>query len=368
LRCSAKRFGIPVATKPARRLSHDAEGLNTGTWPIPPDQFITPAAEFFTRSHASVPAINPSSWRLEVGGLVRRSLSFTLADLEQFPRHEVTATLLCAGLRRNELSSLAPLPGELPWGAEPAGTARWSGYRLGDILAAAGVTGQAKYVELLGLDEVERHGQRFGFGGSIDLSKALGAEVLLATELNGTRLSPAHGFPLRALVPGWIGARSVKWLGRISLLEEPSTNYFQSQAYRVQREPNPEDPRDVSAGIALTRVLVNSVILKPTQGDIIRPGPLRVHGWAIGTDGKALRKVELSADGDGDWILAEMRDHTEWSWTLWQAEMRLKPGSHTLMVRATDVGGDTQPEAIDATWNVKGYANNAWHRVAIGVS
>jgi sulfite oxidase len=356
-----------VATKRARRISHDTEGLNTASWPVPPDQFITPAADFFTRSHAPIPAIDPTSWRLEVGGLVRQPLSFTLADLEQFPRCTVTATLLCAGLRRNELLSIAPLPGELPWGAEPVGTARWSGYRLGDILGAAGVTGQAKYVELLGLDEVERHGHRFGFGGSIDLAKALGTEVLLATELNGAALSPAHGFPLRALVPGWIGARSVKWLGRISLLQEPSSNYFQSKAYRVQRELNREDPRDVSAGIALSRVLVNSVILEPTRDDVVRPGPLRVRGWAIGSEGKALRTVELSADGGGAWISAAMESHKEWSWTLWQAEVSLARGSHTLMVRATDIGGDRQPEAIEATWNVKGYANNAWHRVTIAV-
>ncbi len=356
-----------MATKRARRLSHDTEGLNTGSWPIPPNQFITPAADFFTRSHAPVPTIDPTSWRLEVGGLVRRRLFFTLTDLERFPRREVTATLVCAGLRRNELLSIAPLPGELPWGPEPAGTARWSGYRLGDILAAAGVTEHAEYVELLGLDQVERHDQRFGFGGSIDLSKALGAEVLLATELNGAPLSPAHGFPLRALVPGWIGARSVKWLGRIALLEEPSTNYFQSQAYRVQRELNPDDPRDVSAGMALSRVLVNSVILEPSQGDVVRPGRLRVHGWAIGNEGKALSRIELSADGGSDWIRVAMGNHTEWSWTLWHAEVPLQPGSHTLIVRATDINGDSQPEAIEATWNVKGYANNAWHRVTIEV-
>jgi sulfite oxidase len=356
-----------VAIKRGRRLIHDADGLNTGSWPVPPNQFITPAADFFTRSHAPVPTIDPTSWRLEVGGLVRRPLSFTLTDLERFPRHEVTATLLCAGFRRNELFSIAPMPGELPWGAEPAGTGRWTGYRLADILGAAGLADEAKYVELLGLDQVERHGQRFGFGGSLDLDKALGAEVLLATELNGAPLSPAHGFPVRALVPGWVGARSVKWLGRISLLEEPSTNYFQSNAYRVQRELSPEDPRDVSAGIALTRVLVNSVILTPTEADVVRPGVLQVHGWAIGSHGKALKKVELRADSDGDWIRAGLGDHTEWSWTLWQAELPLKPGSHTLIVRATDMGGDTQPEVVEATWNVKGYANNAWHRVAIEV-
>jgi sulfite oxidase len=191
--------------------------------------------------------------------------------------------------------------------------------------------------------------------------------VLLATELNGAPLSPAHGFPLRAVVPGWIGARSVKWLRRITLLEEPSTNYFQSKAYRVLREPNPEDPRDVSGGIALTRVLVNSVILQPTGGDVVPSGSVRVHGWAIGSEGNALKTVELSADGNGDWIRASLGRHTEWSWTLWQAEVSLQPGSQVLTVRATDVEGNVQPKAIEATWNVKGYANNAWHRVTIDV-
>jgi sulfite oxidase len=353
-----------MATEPARRFSRDPEGLNTGTWPVPAGQFITPAEDFYTRSHASIPAIDPDLWRLEVGGLVRRPLSFGLTDLERFPRHEITATLVCAGLRRDEFG---PLPGELPWGAEPAGTGRWSGFALRDVLEAAGVADSAAYVELVGLDRVDRDGQRFGFGGSVDLAKATSPEVLLATHLNDAPLSAEHGFPLRAVVPGWIGARSVKWLGRITLLEEPSSNYFQTRAYRVQRTLDPTDPRDVSAGIALSRVLVNSVMLEPVAGQVVPAGRVLVQGWALGTEGRRLSSVELSVNGGTDWIPVRLGESSEWSWTLWQAEVSLASGSYTLVVRATDAAGDTQPEAVSATWNVKGYANNAWHRVTVQV-
>ncbi|HZA98732.1 MAG TPA: molybdopterin-dependent oxidoreductase, partial [Gemmatimonadales bacterium] len=173
------------------RLVHDRDGLNTASWPVPADDVVTPVDLFFTRSHAAVPHIDPESWRLEIGGLVERARSFSLAELRQsFPRRQVTATLVCAGLRRDEFLSLGPLPGELPWGPEPAGTGEWTGVALGDLLRELGVTPSARHVELIGLDQVERHGQRFGFGGSIDISKALGDEVLLATDLNGAPLPP----------------------------------------------------------------------------------------------------------------------------------------------------------------------------------
>jgi sulfite oxidase len=324
---------------------------------------------FFTRSHAAVPQIDPETWRLEVGGMVGRAGSFSLEDLRRaFPQRQITATLVCAGLRRKEFLVRGPLPGELPWGPEPASTGTWTGFALGDLLHAVGLAEGSRYVEFLGLDQVERQGERFGFGASIDLPKALASEVLLATELNGTSLPAVHGFPLRAVVPGWIGARSVKWLGRITLLREPSPNYFQSKAYRVQREVNPQDPRDVSRGVALSETPLNSVILYPTPSDAVPAGRLRVYGWAIGSGGRSLTSVEVSSDGGRHWT--EARIVTEgggWAWSRWEATLDLARGRHTLVVRATDTGGVPQPPDINATWNVKGYNNNAWHRTTIEI-
>src|SRR3954467_11511650 len=279
-----------------QRVIRDPEGLNAGSWPVLPQDFITPVDRFFTRSHAAVPPIDPETWRLEIGGLVPHLRSFSLAELMSgFTRRTVAAALVCAGLRRDEFLQLGPLSGELPWGPEPASAGEWTGVALGDLLQAAGVKPEARHVELIGLDRVERHGRQFGFGGSLDLAKALSDEVLLATHLNGAPLPPAHGFPLRAVVPGWVGARSVKWLGRINLLKNPTDNYFQTQAYRIQREPNPGDPRDVSRGTALGEIPVNSVIVRPEANQLLPAGRTIVRGWAIGSAARLITRVEGGA-------------------------------------------------------------------------
>ena len=356
-------------TRTESRLVHDPEGLNTATWPTPTDQLITPADRFFTRSHAPTPHLDLDSWRLEVTGLVDRSVTWTFEELRsRYPAREVAATMVCAGLRRSEFLGLGPLPGELPWGPEPISTGTWSGVALADLLRDVGVRASARHVEFIGLDSVERLGRRFGFGGSIDLDKALAPEVLLASRLNGAPLPPVHGFPLRTVVPGWTGARSVKWLGRIVLAAEPSENYFQSKAYRVQREANPLDPRNVTAGTALTEVPLNAVIVSPQPDELLAAGGVRLHGWAVGAGGRAITAVQVSADGGEQWSPARVTaGKAAWVWSLWEATIELGPGAHTLVVRAVDSAGTTQPAALADTWNVRGYNNNAWHRVPIRV-
>ncbi|MGH7636511.1 MAG: sulfite oxidase [Gemmatimonadaceae bacterium] len=350
----------------SERLIHDAEGLNSGVWPFTPGEFITEVERFFTRSHAAIPAIDPGRWRLRVQGLVIRSSAFGIADLKRLPRREVTATLVCAGLRRSELLEVRRLPGELPWGPEAAGTGCWEGYSLSDLLRELGIDERARYVEFTGLDAVERRGSVFGFGGSIELAKALEEDVLLADTLNGAPLPPAHGFPMRAVVPGWIGARSVKWLGTITLLDAPSQNYFQRKAYRVQREINPDDPRDVSSGRMLDGVPLNSVIVTPTNDQRLEAGEIDVFGWAMGSFGRPIVRVEISSDGE-HWLAATLREHGEWTWTFWQGSVRLPAGRHVLMVRAEDDTGAVQPASLEESWNVRGYCTNAWHRVRIFV-
>lgn len=348
------------------RLVHDPEGLNTASWPV--RSFVTPTDHFFTRSHAAVPHIDAASYALRVGGLVAKPQTLTLDALSRLPRREVAATLVCAGMRRSEFLTLGPLPGELPWGPEPASTANWGGVSLRDALALCDVEPSARFVEFVGLDDVERHGHRFGFGGSVDLRKAMDADVLLAMTLNGAPLPPAHGYPVRAIVPGWIGARSVKWLGAINVLDRPSQNYFQTKAYRVQQWRNPEDARDVTAGAPLTEVPLNSVFTEPVDGATVAAGEVRVEGWALGRGGSAIESVEFSMDDGETWRDATLRREpraSRWTWTFWNTMVTLEPGEYTLIVRATDASGAAQPERVEATWNVKGYVNNAWHRVTV---
>src|ERR1019366_10371207 len=175
--------------------------------------FITPHDLFYIRSHGSCPIVKQDDYRLFVNGMVRQSLEFSLTDLlTRFEQQTITATLVCAGSRRNELAALHPLSGQVLWDADPISTATWRGVRLSDILQMAGIEEEARYVAFCGLDEAHEEGERISFGSSVRLQKALSPEVLLAHTMNGTPLTPEHGFPLRVLLPGYIAARSVKWV------------------------------------------------------------------------------------------------------------------------------------------------------------
>jgi sulfite oxidase len=344
--------------------------------------FLTPNELFFIRNHGDVPQVDPASHRLSVSGLVGRPLSLSLDDLRRLPKAEVTATLACAGNRRAELGAVAPIPGELPWGSEAVSNASWGGARLADVLAMAQVApvpdsdsdsdpdaSAGLHAAFAGLDDTERHGHRFNFGGSIPLTKALAPEVLLAYEMNGQPLPPEHGAPLRALVPGYIGARSVKWLSSIVIQDAPSANYFQARAYRlfppgVLTAPTEESGWD--RGMMLGEQSLNSLITSPAEGESVRAGHVEVSGVAVAGAGKRLSRVDVSVDGGASWSTAEiLKQRGLWAWRLWRIVVRLDAGRHQLICRAWDSAAQTQPESPAQLWNFKGYMNNAWHRVGI---
>jgi sulfite oxidase len=326
-----------------------------------PEQFITPLNLFFVRSHGGIPQIDRARYRLQLGGLVERSLTLSLADLAQYPRAEQTASLQCAGNRRDELLALGPVPGELPWSADAIGNARWGGVYLADVLHAAGIASHAAHVQFVGLDHVEHEGEGFPFGASIPLEKALAGEVLLADTMNGAPLPAEHGAPLRVVVPGYIGARSVKWLGTITLAADPSPNYFQQHAYRLAR------PDDAQAAM-LSAVFLSAAICVPRPGAQIAAGSMHVAGYAIGHGGAPISLVEISCDDGHSWRCADLLDTPlHGAWVRWQIQLDLAAGSYALLARAYDVAGNVQPADLATTRNDKGYMNNAWHRVLIDV-
>ncbi len=360
---------MPAYGKDPRILVRQESPFNAGP---PPHEmrasFLTPNGLFFVRNHGEVPAVDPAAFRLEVKGAVTRTLALALADLDRFPRHEVTATIQCAGNRRSELEALKPIPHELPWGSEAVSNARWSGVRLADLLREAGPTEHARHAAFCGLDETERHGKRFHFGGSIPLDKALAGEVLLATRMNGDLLPPVHGYPLRVVVPGWIGARSVKWLHKIVLQEQPSDNYFQAVAYRLF--PASVGPENVvwEEGTMLGEQAVNAVVTAPHAGQALRAGTVRVEGIALAGGGRRVERVEVSIDEGRHWASATLlAEEATWAWRLWEVELVLPAGECAIVVRAWDSAAQTQPSSVDQVWNFKGYMNNAWARVPVVV-
>lgn len=332
------------------------------------ESFVTPTDLFFIRHHAPVPKVDASEHVLEVDGSVARPLRLPANRLaERFPRATVTATLMCAGNRRNELARVAPTPGEVPWSADGIGTAVWTGVRLRDVLEGAGVSDGAAHVAFEAVDQVTRHGHTFGFGGSIPLEKATHGEVLLADEMNGAPLPPDHGYPLRVVVPGWIGARSVKWLKRITLQAKPSENYFQSQAYRLF--PSDATPQTVVVedGLMLGENSINAVICSPESGATVAPGSLTVRGYAIAGGGRRIARVDVSANGGASWTPARLEGNERWAWQFFEARLGVTSGACELVARAFDDAANTQPERLESVWNFKGYMNNAWHRVPITI-
>jgi sulfite oxidase len=327
---------------------------------------VTATDAFYVRGHGAVPDIDPGAWRLQVHGLVERELSLSLETLrEAFRERTVTATLQCAGNRRAGLVAIRAIPGEAPWGPGATGTATWTGISLADVVALAGPRGDAAHVGFDGADLCPEAKPAQRFGGSIPLDKACRPEVLLAWAMNGEPLAPVHGAPLRVVVPGYIGARSVKWLERIEVRSRPWQGYFQHVVYRLL----PEDGRVApGAGMPLGLVALNADVLAPADGATLDAGPVEIRGYAFAGGERHVARVDVSLDAGAGWTQAELLDDLgRWAWRHWRLVVELEPGEHEILVRAWDSSAATQPEDEAALWNPKGYVNNARPRVRVRV-
>jgi sulfite oxidase len=325
---------------------------------------VTATDAFYVRSHGAVPGIDPAAWRLHVDGVVERALQLSLAELRDgFAQREVTATLQCAGNRRAGLIAIRDIPGEAPWGPGATGTATWTGVALADVLALAGPLSEAAHVGFDGADLCPEAKPAQRFGGSIPLDKACRPEVLLAWAMNGEPLAPVHGAPLRVVVPGYIGARSVKWLERIEVRSVPWQGYFQHVVYRLLPEEGTPGPGE---GMSLGLVALNADVLSPADGATVAAGPVEVRGYAFAGGERHVARVDVSIDAGATWRQAELLDDLgRWAWRHWRTTVDLAPGEHEIVVRAWDSSAATQPEDEAALWNPKGYVNNARPRIRV---
>ena len=327
--------------------------------------FLTPQAHFYIRSHGAVPDL-AADHCVVLDGLIDRPRSFTVAELRvAFPIRTVTATMQCAGNRRAHLQGVRKTSGD-PWDVGAIGNAEWTGVSLRDVLTAAGIRDGASFVGTTGADDVDVDGETAPFGASIPIAKALEPDVLIAWAMNGEPLAPEHGAPLRLVVPGYAGVRSVKWLTRIEVRDRPSDAPTQARDYKLFPSSVAKEEADWDQGLTIEEMPLNAAICSPEDGAQVGSGSCSIEGYAVAF-GRAVARVEVSVNGGADWVQADLtaRPDAPWSWTQWRVPVELSPGRHVLVVRAVDGAGQMQPERPEAIWNFAGYLSTAWHRITV---
>jgi sulfane dehydrogenase subunit SoxC len=306
--------------------------------------YLTPIDRFFVRNHAPTPRVDPATWRLRVEGPgVERSVEFSYDVLAAMPVSHGVRALECAGNARVFFAEVQrrEAPGT-SWRLGAIGVARWTGVAMREVLERAGIKAGAREVMLESLDDVRMR-------RPLPLEKALDEGTLLAYGMNGTSLPPDHGFPVRAIVPGWAAVASVKWLSRLYVSDAssaPLLSPWNTDKYVLtggdlgaEREP-------------ITAQVPKSAIELPWPATLGR-GRRTVTGrsWSAGA---AIERVEYAVDGDTQWSTAEMfGPNLPGAWARWRFVWEATPGLHEIRVRATDTVGNAQP--AEASWNELGY-------------
>jgi DMSO/TMAO reductase YedYZ molybdopterin-dependent catalytic subunit len=344
----------------AGMVMHRAHPLNCETSiPALVGGVVMPNARFYMRNNFRIPTLEAATFRLAIGGLVERSQSFAIRDLQNMRSKTQIVTLECAGNGRSLFDR--PTEGE-KWGVGAVSTAEWTGVPLVEILDRAGVRQDAKEVLFRGADggPVEGRSEALRFERSLRIDDARDNDVLLAYAMNGEPLPIEHGYPLRLIVPRWYAVASVKWGTEIELIERTFAGHYQGDKYRFEWE---RDGRIVSEPVTLQRV--RALITEPSPQAEVRAGELVIRGVAW-SGAAPIARVDVSVNG-GDWHEARLvSERNRYSWQWWELIMRVEK-SEALVVRAraTDLAGRTQPER--AEWNRLGYGNNAIQEVPIRV-
>lgn len=378
----------PYAEDPVRSpifKVNTKEPFNAETPPVLlPQHFNTPNDLFFVRNHLPVPLVNETTYRLCVSVPGHKEVSYSLQDLKtKFVQHTVTATIQCAGNRREELAQVKKVKG-ISWTGGAIGNARWTGPRLRDVLADAGLVltqdenGVIHHIHLEGLDVNPLTGECYG--GSIPVDKALSVrgDCLLVHTMNGDPLPRDHGYPVRALVPGTVGARNVKWLSRVVASNEEYKGQWQQRDYKGF-SPNVDWSNvDFSSAPAIQELPVTSLICAPpphTSIDTKECSTITVEGVAWSGGGRSIVRVDVSADGGKTWLTADLKEGTgqkynrAWAWTTWEVEVPVDSSasgeSMELCCKAVDSSYNVQPDTVGPIWNLRGCLSNAWHRISL---
>jgi len=345
--------------------------------------FLTPASLHYVRNHGAVPKINWSEHRLTVDGMVGAPKTFTMDDLLAIPARELPVTLVCAGNRRKEENLVKQTIG-FNWGAAGVSTSVWKGVLLREVLLKCGVKTPAEgahHVCFLG-SEVMPKGR---YGTSITWHTAMdpSCDVLLAYEQNGEKLNPDHGYPLRLVIPGYIGGRMIKWLSEITVTPIESSNHFHYMDNRVLPE-FVDAERATAEGwwykpdYIINQLNINSAIAQPGHQELLpltgKGQTYTVAGYCYSGGGRKVIRVEISTDGGETWSLTTITKRetpTEygkyWCWCFWEHEIDVqelwqKKGAELLCRGWDDAMNRQAPEIV---WNVMGMMNNSYFRCKV---
>ncbi|TDZ65180.1 Nitrate reductase [Colletotrichum trifolii] len=362
--------------------------------------FITTRDLHYVRNHGAVPKCDDDDmfdWQFTVEGEVENPITMNLRDLiSEYEQITYPVTLVCAGNRRKEQNVVRKTKG-FSWGPAGLSTALWTGVPIGDLLARAMPRRGARYVCFEGADKLPNG----YYGTSIKLNWCMDRNrgVTVCYRMNGELLPPDHGKPVRIVIPGQIGGRSVKWLKKIIVTKEPSSNWYHIYDNRVlPTMVSPEASADLpdtwkDERYAIYDLNTNSVTAFPAHDEVISlvdsPKSYRIRGYAYGGGGRRITRVELTLDRGKTWMLANVNypedeyrfapeDETlyggrvdmDWRetcfcWCFWDLDVpvaRLADAAD-VMVRAMDEGMMVQPR--DMYWSVLGMMNNPWFRVII---
>jgi len=401
----------PYAREPAPHPALSVHYSKPVNAEIPPsllmDSWITPNDIWYVRHHHPVPvaAIDASSSPLQLGLEVclggklqeARGKVLTLADLQSptlFEKKTVVATMQCGGNRRSGLNGVDDTKGT-SWDVGAISNASWSGVMLRDILAShLGIRGPED-AERLGVKHVQFESHD-GMTASIPIEKVLNpyGDVLIAYEMNGEAIPKSHGYPLRAVVPGFVGVRNVKWLKTITLSDEESEGPWQRGMNYKVFSPSVKDLNtvDIASVPTIQEQPVQSVVVSPEDGETLEVVPgedLDIRGYAWSGGGRGIIRVDVSIDAGKTWHTAELKQGSEqnpsraWAWTFWEISIPVpdlpdeveegeegagsSPVKVDICCKATDYAHNCQPETPDSIWNLRGLNNNSWHHVRINL-
>ncbi|WAR04452.1 SUOX-like protein [Mya arenaria] len=341
--------------------------------------YLTPNNLFFVRNHLPVPDVNLEKFRLDIEGIGASGKKvLTLPALKTvFKKKTVTTSLQCAGNRRSDMVKIKPVKG-LNWGTAAISTAEWSGASLDDVLKYCGIDldkVDCDHVQFEGMDRGP-DGTTYGASIPIEMARMLKNDIVVAYQMNGVDIPRDHGFPLRIIIPGVVGARQVKWLNKIVLSKDESSSHWQQRDYKGFNSSVDWHNVDFSKSEAIQFLPVQSAICEPVDGQALDDNEeVTVRGYAWSGGGRGIFRVDVSADGGKTWITADIQPSNQsqykaWAWVFWEATVPLPQGSSgkvELVCKACDSQYNVQPESVEGIWNLRGCLSNAWHRISVSI-